>query len=295
VLKLLCISVLLLAIDYIWIEESKRKKVVARDIHKPYEVFCPRIGALPNSLILSLALISAGMGKEALISLYLLFIGLFDDVAGLKNMEKVLFAGIPFLIIEGHPVLFLPAFLFPVISFLFGSFSSNATNTLAGYNGLETGLISIVSGFMAIVSVFQGNEAALTSYLIVLSCYLPFLFFNIYPARAFPGNAATFQMGGVVAAIALSNGQEIPLGIMMIPYLADFLLKMASFRSTFRKIPASVDENGYISPPGNLSLAGVLLRIKKMREPQLVISIYGIEAFSCIISLILLLSGFPAK
>jgi hypothetical protein len=42
-------------------------------------------------------------------------------------------------------------------------------------------------------------------------------------------------------------------------------------------------------------LAGVLLRIRKMKEPQLVISIYGIEAFSCVISLILLLSGFPAK
>ncbi|MGC8931695.1 MAG: hypothetical protein ACP5LQ_00105 [Candidatus Methanodesulfokora sp.] len=283
------IAAITAALDYIWIRESERRGIVAADLHKPYEKLCPRIGALPNSIILPLALALVGMKETALISLFLSFIGLVDDVIGLRNMEKVVFAGIPFLIIQGHPVLFIPALLFPLISFLFGSFSSNATNTLAGYNGLETGLISIIACFMTIISSIQGNLTALDAYLMVLSCYLPFLIFNFYPARAFPGNVATFQMGGVVAAIALANKQEIALGIMMIPYFADFLLKMMSYKATFMKIPARVDENGYISPPGNLSLAGVLLRIRRMKELQLVASIWAIELIFCLISLGLML------
>ena len=284
---LLLISALTISLilDYIWIKESGRKGIVSVDIHKPHKPEYPKVGALPNSLILSIALFSAGIKEVALISIFLSFIGLVDDFSGLNNLEKVFLAGIPFLILQGHPVLFFPALLFPAISFLFGSFSSNATNILAGYNGLETGLTSIISVFMAFISAIQGNEIALLSYLIVLSCYLPFLLFNFYPARAFPGNAATFQMGGVLAAIAFANEQELALGIMMIPYLADFLLKMISYKTTFRKIPAYVDNEGYINPPGNLSLAGVLLRMKRMREPQLVASIWAIELLFCFIAL----------
>ncbi len=297
-----------LAFDAFWIGFSRKKtSLMSLDLHKPNKILAAKIGGLPNSFTLTASIISLYLIFRdprfwfvGMISLTVSLIGIIDDFAPLGNLEKILFVGFPFLMLSriAHPidalVITIPASLFLIIAFLFGTFAGNATNILAGFNGLEVGLFVIASFFLLLISVLIGNTTASLLLLLGILCYVPLLVFNWYPAKAFPGNVSTLQMGAFLASVALISWEEVYLAVIMVPYLMDFLLKVVSWGKTSQKVPSKVGSDGLLNPPPNMSLPALILRLRRMSEKRLVISLYSLEIFFSLLAVALLFVHSPA-
>ncbi len=283
--------VIALAFDAFWVRFSyKKDSLMSLDVHKPGNVLAARTGGLPNSFTLTALTVSLysisgnpDIWFVGVTSLVVSLIGVIDDFTYLGNLEKILLVGFPFLMlsVRAHPVdalfLMVPTDLFPIVAFLLGTFAGNATNILAGFNGLEVGLFIIASSSLLLISALIGNITASLLLLLGLLCYAPLLIFNWYPAKAFPGNVSTLQMGAFLASVALISHEELYLTVIMFPYLADFLLKVISWGKTSQKVPSKVGSEGLLNPPPNLSLPALILRLRRMSEKRLVISLYFLE------------------
>ena len=123
-------------------------------------------------------------------------------------------------------------------------FTSNATNLLAGMNGLEAGLGLILLTATGVYSLLYGTiEAAIVS-LTMASCLFAFLFYNSYPAKFLPGDTLTYMIGVVFGtSIVIGNIEKFAL-IVFIPWFVEFLLKAR------KKFKAS--SLGVLQPDGTL-------------------------------------------
>ena len=270
-----------------WLSACLKKGWVSRDVHKPGDRLCVSVGAIPpiGASIVALTIYS-WLGEDPSIhyvmalSLYTAALGLFDDIAGLTNLEKVILAAVPFVFLppQERIVLWfsLPPALFPAWSALIGTFAVNGVNILAGFNGLEAGYSSLVAVTLAVHGLLSGNIPLTTSCLVFMAAMLPFLFYNVFPARAFPGNAGTFYMGGFLAAAALLYTQEWVLLLMLAPHAFDFLLKALHWGRTSAKGRAFISSDGTLRPPPHPSLVGIILRLKPMTEPHLVAAVWAL-------------------
>lgn len=287
-----------------WLLLCKDRGLVSRDIHKRDERLVPSIGGLPAALISTFAPFVMGFGRVldeiiALISLTAILQGLLDDTISLRDSEKVLIPAISFiplgLYLGRISILGLsiggPLALAFVV--LLGTFSANSTNTFAGFNGLEAGLSVITGSFLSMTAYLREDDLAFLLLASFSASYLAFLIFNFYPARTFPGNCSTFQMGAFLASISVSFGLTTPFLILMVPHGVDFLLKLLSWRKMKEKKPTKMDEKGFLVPPPHLSLVSVLLRLKKMREWELVLCIYLFEVLLGLIALLITFVYLP--
>ncbi len=277
-----------------WIEICFEKGLVSVDVHKKAKREVPRIGALPSALISTfLALLSKRFGFRGdlvfLTSSTSILMGLIDDSISLKDSEKVIIPAISFIPIGlyiNEFELFGISFKGPwplILSVLLGSFSSNATNTLAGFNGLEAGLSVIIGSFLSFEAFLVGRRVEAIIFACFSACYSAFLLFNYYPAKAFPGNCSTFQMGAFLASSSILANLQTPFILLMTPHALDFFLKLISWRKMKEKVPSLLDKDGLLRPPPHLSLPSLLLRMRRMSEKGLVSTILLIEALICLV------------
>ena len=271
-----------------WIEVCKAKGLISEDIHKRIRKAIPKIGGLPSALIATLTVflpksISTWRELIAITSLTAIFVGLLDDTMSLKDLEKVILSAISFIPLGFYldsVSIFgfsFQRYLATILVILLGTFSANATNTFAGFNGLEAGLSVIAGSILSLLAFSKGYEVEAIVLASFSASYLAFLYFNSYPARAFPGNCSTFQMGAFLASLSVAGDLVTPFLILIVPHALDFLLKLFSWKKMKEKIPTSIGKDGFLVPPPHLSFIGVLLRIKRMKEVELVMSIYFIE------------------
>ncbi len=226
-------------------------------------------------------------------------VGILDYVLKLIDLQKVflpLFAAIPFIILQpvGTDI------VFPFIGHLeFGWFiyyiilvplaftgATNAINMLAGLNGLEMGNSAIVIGGLSILSFMTGKADALVIGLCALGPILGFLIYNIYPARAFPGDVGTFTAGSVIACIAILGKLEFFAVIMLIPNFIEFFLKI---RSNFKAENFGREMAGVLHPPSkkNYSLTHLFFSEKKFDEPTIVYKLWAFQAVFVLLSIAL--------
>ncbi|RLG44714.1 MAG: hypothetical protein DRN90_08525 [Thermoproteota archaeon] len=287
-----------------WIEMCKNRGLVSEDIHKRVRKAVPRIGGLPAALIATLAVflpksMSAWRELIAIISLAAIFIGLLDDAMSLRDLEKVLLSAVSFIPLGFYfdsVSIFgisFQGYLATILVVLLGTFSANATNTFAGFNGLEAGLSVIASSILSLLALLRDHEVEAMVLASFSASYLAFLYFNFYPARAFPGNCSTFQMGAFLASLSVVGDLVTPFLILMVPHALDFLLKLLSWKKMKEKKPTSIGKDGFLIPPPHLSLIGVLLRIKRMKELGLVMLIYFIEIILGFFAFIVTYVYFP--
>ena len=262
-----------------WIRLCKEREFLAPDIHKAGRATAVKVGSIPFIAASLAALGVSGESSHVVASIAaVVLLGIVDDLVSLGNLEKIV---IPALVMSTLPIggrevlgVLLPA---PLWGALFGTFVVNASNTLAGFNGLEAGCFSIASIFLAIHSAISGDVSGSLAYVALAGACIPFLTVNWYPAKAFPGNCGTFFMGASLAAISISRGADWPLLILYVPHGLDFTLKLLGWGKTKKKGRASVGADGKLHPPPHLSLAGLLLRIRPMSEERLVTSLLALE------------------
>ncbi len=219
--------------------------------------------------------------------------GLADIRIGLKQWQKPLLtlpAAIPLMaIMAGTNTMDLPflgsvnfGVLYPLILIPFAVVTvSNATNMLAGMNGLETGL-GIVSMFSLGAYTFMLGrlEASLLAFVICFSL-LAFLKWNWYPAKFLPGDSLTYLIGAAFASIVIIGNVEKFGIIIFTPWIIEAFLKL---RSGFRaRSLGDLRKDGTLASPyeKTYSLTHLLMKIKPMKEREITTLLICAEVIIC--------------
>jgi len=230
------------------------------------------------------------------------FIGFVDDLLGWKRglpqwFKPLLtfFLALPFATLAllnpslnvfvswGIPLWFFALIIVPVG--VIGA--SNAINMLAGYNGLEAGLVLIILSAIGVKAYLLGNLWIAYMALIAVAAILAFLFYNWYPARVFPGDTLTYAMGAYIAALAILGEMEVFAVALFALYFLELVLKARSrFRAENFGIP---DEDNVLHPRYDkvYSVTHIFLRLPGMTERRLVLLILGVQAVIAAVMLLI--------
>ena len=219
------------------------------------------------------------------------FIGLIDDISVLSQRMKVIlvaFAALPLVIVHtgSHRVMF-PfdfGFTFPyhfywiiVVPFAITG-AANALNMTAGYNGLETGEVAVISGFLLIISIIK--EASFSTLLVfsgLLGASLALYYYNRFPAKTFVGDVGTLSMGAVIGAGVITGNIQFYGVILILP--AFFELASTIYydikgvdRKAACRHPVILDGGRLMTPEGAkwYTLAYFILSKRPLTEKQLV-------------------------
>ena len=234
------------------IRKMKAAGIVGHDVNKPGRPEVAEMGGLGivmgviGALLLAMAMktflgysfnleeIMAAMLTMVIIAL----IGIFDDLFDMRKDVKTflpMVAALPLVALAaaGSTVVVLPF----IGAFDFGIFyiivliplgvtvAANLTNMLAGFNGMEAGMGSVIFACVALLAVANGStEMGLIS-VAMLGALLAFLRFNWYPAKVFIGDIGTLLIGGALAAAVILGNLESAGAILVAPYLLDFVIK----------------------------------------------------------------------
>ena len=212
-------------------------------------------------------------------------LGYYDRIRRLSAREKVVYLsliGIALLPFVEDTRLFgmeLGIIYLLAVPLLFMC-ACNFTNMLAGFNGLEIGTGAIAALGVAAVALLEGEEESFVIALLLFASLIAFLHYNRYPARVFPGDVATLTIGAALLPALILGKLEVEGAVIFLPYIADAALKFVSAGVMTREVQKpTVLRRGLLYPPegGNLSLPRLFLKLKPMREPQVVALVWGIE------------------
>ncbi len=254
---------------------------------------------------INLTVLLAGLSTMIIVG----FLGLVDDLIGWKNGLKQwqhalipVFAALPLMAvsIDNPPIMVpflgrMPAEVFiPLLGAVsFGTFyslvlvpigvtgASNATNMLAGFNGLEAGLGAMIVATLLAVSFSMNRVEGIILASALLGALLAFLWFNWYPARIFGGDTLTLMTGAGIATISIIGDLE-KIGIMlMLLYFVELVFKAKSkFKAECFGIP---QKNGTLKPcSSGGSLTHWVMRRGSFTEKQVVLVLLSMQFVVCI-------------
>lgn len=296
--------------------------MVGGDVNKPGRPEVPELGGIAAVFAFSISIsLMVGVIKLlgnvyeppflAVISVFFIasMIGLIDDVSKISQRMKavaLIFAAFPLMLVHfGSEHIALPFRIFIDVPYYVYwlvlipvgiTGGGNAVNMSAGYNGLESGQIVVITSFLLlIVALRNPTSYALPIFASLLGCSLALFHFNRYPARIFVGDIGTLGMGAAVAAGVIIGDIEFFGAIALLPAFYEIAA------TTYYIIVGNHDRreachNPMIGPQGRLSppqgserytLAYLLLSIKPMTERRLVAVILGLYAASGVIALVL--------
>lgn len=249
--------------------------------------------------------------------LIITIIGMFDDLSsltrkgkidkfgnlkriGLKQWQKPLLtlpAAIPLMaIMAGDASITVPllgqmnvGILYPLLIVPIAIVgASNATNMLAGVNGLEAGLGAVLLATMGSYAYLHNSVAAAMIAFTFAGALLAFLWYNKYPAKIMPADSLTYSIGAVVAAVAIIGNMEKFAVYVFALWFVEFALKA---RSKFK-----AESFGVLQPDGTLkapypkiySLTHAVMKIKPMKEWQVVAVLIGLQVLIGLSALVLI-------
>ncbi len=242
--------------------------------------------------------------------LIITIIGMFDDLSiltrkgkvdnfgnlkriGLKQWQKPLLtlpAAIPLMaIMAGDTSLTVPllgqinvGILYPLLIVPIAIVgASNATNMLAGMNGLEAGLgFVLLSTLGAYAYLHENIAAAMIAFTFAVSL-LAFLRFNKYPARIMPGDSMTYAIGSVVAVVAIIGNMEKFALYVFALWFVELALKI---RSRYG-LGQTAESFGVLQADGTLkapypkiySLTHAVMKMCPLTEKQIVMVLVGLQ------------------
>lgn len=220
------------------------------------------------------------------------FIGLVDDLLGMKQLVKAItpaVAALPLVAIRsGVSVMSIP-FLGPIdfgFLYVFGFIpfgvtgAANAINILAGFDGMEAGMGLIALSCLAVISWHQSSWTALVLLLAGIGAVFGFLVFNWYPSRIILGDIGALTIGSIIAAAAILGNFEVAGIIVIIPHAVDLAFK-AAHRFPSDGWQGVLGEDGKLHCPKRrpVGLCQFLLKITGgLHERTLVLLLMAVEA-----------------
>jgi len=193
--------------------------------------------------------------------------------AGVDVMSVPLFGDVSFGLI--YPLLLVPIAIVG---------ASNATNMLAGFNGMESGMGFVVFITLGIFSLAKGRFlAAMLSFTFAFAL-LAFLKYNRYPAKIFPGDL-NYVIGAMIACVAIVGNIEKFAIICFLPWFVEFFLKL---RSKFKAENFGIlQADGTLKTPykKSYSLTHVVMKLGKFKEWQISGIMILLEIVVCALAL----------
>jgi UDP-N-acetylglucosamine--dolichyl-phosphate N-acetylglucosaminephosphotransferase len=304
------------------IRKMKEGNMVGFDVNKPDKRQVAELGGIAAVFAFSISLsLMVGAIKLmddlyeppflAAISVFFIasMIGLIDDVSKIAQRTKALtlvFASLPLMLVHfgSEHVVFPFDIIINVDYWLYWlvlvpigiTGGGNAINMSAGYNGLESGQIVVISAFLLlIVGMKDPTSYALPIFASLLGCSLALYYFNRYPARVFVGDIGTLGMGAAAAAAVIIGDIEFYGAVCLLPAfyeVAATVYYMIAGNHNRREACQNpiIDSQGRLSPPKGserYTLAYLLLSLKPMTEKRLVAVILGLYVASGLIALVL--------
>lgn len=167
--------------------------------------------------------------------------------------------------------------------------ASNATNMLAGFNGLTAGLGVVSLSILGVYAYLNGTISAAAISFIFVATLIGFLKYNWYPAKIFPGGL-DYLIGGVIAIVAIIGNIEKLALLIFVPWFVELFLKA---RSKFK-----AENFGIIQKDGTLkapykktySLTHVVMKLGKFKEWQvtlILVAAIGIWQLAVLLVMIL--------
>ncbi len=212
-----------------------------------------------------------------------------EKKVGFKQTTKFLLplaAAVPLAVVNsGVSSITVPFFrsvdlgiLYPLLIVPLGVFgASNATNMLAGMNGLTAGLGAVLISALGIFALINGGIVAAAIAFIFVAVLLGFLVYNWYPAKIFPGDSLDYTLGAVAATVAILGNIERFAILAFIPWFIEFLLKA---RSRFKAESFGVlQDDGTLQAPYEkiYSLTHAVMKAGRFSEKQVVGILIGLE------------------
>ena len=162
---------------------------------------------------------------------------------------------------------------------------SNATNFLAGFNGLEAGVGAVMHLSIGIYAFTQGQLNAAMVALCFSFSLLAFLRYNWYPAKVFPGDL-NYTIGAVYASATIIGNMEKFAILCFIPYVIEALLKAVS---RFEAESYGILQSDGTVKPRDVKIRGLthlVMSIGDFNEKQVTLILIGFEILVCALSFI---------
>lgn len=164
---------------------------------------------------------------------------------------------------------------------------SNATNFLAGFNGLEAGMGLIIHASLGIFALMSNKLPAAALALTFAAALASFLRYNWYPAKVFPGDL-NYTIGAVCACVTVLGNMEKFAILCFLPWIVEAMLKAASgFRSENYGV---LQKDGTVKPrePRIRSLTHIVMSSGNFTEKQVSMILIALEILVCIIAFIVI-------
>ncbi len=225
--------------------------------------------------------------------------GIVDDLIGLRHIQKVLLAciaGIPIVALKPvQTTIFFPIFgsvdffaFYWILVFIGITAASNATNMLAGFNGLEAGMGAISAFTLFLCSLFLKSKIASLISISLFGSLMAFLLFNKYPSKIFPGDSCTLTIGGTVGIASILGKLEFLGALCLLPAIIDFLMKATiGFKGKSKHGSSILREDNTIEPSKFPSIIHMPLNMFRLTEKELVNQLYVLQTFNAIMTLLI--------
>ena len=202
-------------------------------------------------------------------SMFLLFVGVLDDVIGLKPMHKlILQLVVCFVLIHNVPlyinnmyglfglseISYIPSLLLSV--FVYVVFI-NMLNIIDGIDGLASGISLVAFSFFAYVAFFEFYYFNMLISMAGVGCLLPFMYYNMFSdKKIFLGDNGSLVMGVILGYLSLDyiyvdttttellfGGNKIVILMSLFSYPLVDTLRVFVARILRKKSPFSADKN----------------------------------------------------
>lgn len=147
-----------------------------------------------------------GLGRRKMFFIQLILsISIASMLYFLGGLNNIYISGLGNFVINGW---YIPLAAFVIIAF------ANAYNISDGLDGLSAGLLLIcLFAFLSLASA--SLDLTLASFIgIWIGSLFAFLYFNIWPARIFLGDAGSLSFGAILAVVGLLTGKVLAVAII---------------------------------------------------------------------------------
>ncbi len=298
-----------LIVTPVFIKRLKAAGITGKDIHKMGKSEVAEMGGLAIIFGFSVgAFIAIPFMNGDMVSLFAAIltitltgmIGICDDLFGIRQKFKAwlpIFASIPLIALQaGDHTMIVPfvglvdfGIIYPLLFIPIGvTVLANASNMLAGYNGLEAGLGFITCGFIGIAGLIAGRPLVYALMFAMAAACLGFLKYNKLPSRIFPGDVGTFIIGAAIASAAIVGNMEFVGIIASMPFIINGVITgigvaLGKPIEKFSKV-----ENGVLVPPSRQYVSTLyfeLERLFRLTEKKLVYMIWAMGIVFGLLSL----------
>ncbi|MFA5869383.1 MAG: hypothetical protein WC941_06750 [Candidatus Bathyarchaeia archaeon] len=164
---------------------------------------------------------------------------------------------------------------------------ANATNFLAGFNGLEAGMGVVLLVSLGVFALISNKLPAAALALTFAAALLSFLRYNWYPAKVFPGDL-NYTIGAVGACVTILGNMEKFAILCFTPWIIEAVLKaLSGFKAENYGV---LQKNGVVKPRETKirSLTHLVMKSGDYTEKQVSSILIGFEIAVCAVAFVVI-------